>query len=294
MDGIVLDVYFVQQTTGDTSIASLLDILNNPLLIYIFITVIGVLLLFFVLFYILSKFKNPQSCFERYKIIREEMAKIDDLYQKKKLSFEEYTFALFNYAKEYEVLVSFLSKYPNYKSSLKNYTPSVIPKYDYNNVEEKKKQDNVFYFSDLLRPYIKYYSRMELERALLDEGFTKDYVVLILNKLDSFNLKYGTESRTDKLTVINMINSLLSNQKGIEKNNGPSSIDISDLSKKNKSIFDNEIVTFEKYPAKIKEEEKKNILSSIKDIFKTKEKTHTVSEINDVFSEIERKLKENN
>lgn len=295
MDAIVLDVYFVQQATGETSISSLFDILNNPVLIYVFLIIFGVILLFFLIFFIMSKFKNPASYYERYKVIREEIAKVDDLYLKKKLSFEDYTFALFNYAKEYELIVSFLSKYPEYKPKLQSYTlKSVFPKENYTNTEEKKKQERIFFFADLLRPHIKYYSRTEIEQALLDEGFTRDIAILILNKLDTFNLKYGTESKAERNAVVNIINSLLSKQEKPELYKGTSSFDLSDLSKKKKNVFDNEPVTFEKYPVKAKIEEKKTFLSSITGIFKTKEKEHSVSEINDVFADIERRLKESN
>ena len=240
-----------------------------------------------------SKFKNPETYFERYKVIREEIAKVDSLYLKKELSFEEYTFALFNYAKEYEIIVSFLSKYPEYKSKLQSYVIKGVSQESNIRSPDRKKQDTVDYLFDLLRAQKKYYSRSEIRQALLDEGFERNITELVLTKLDNYTVGYESDIKEDKSKIIDMINSLLSKQEKPEIRKEAENIDLSDLSKKKKSVFDNEPITFEKYPTKIKEEKKETVLSSIKNLFKSKPKVHTVSEINDVFADIEKRLKEN-
>lgn len=297
MKPIFLDVYFAQQfaeNAGNTSISAIFDVFTKSNLVYIIVIIFGLILVFFLIFYLFSKFKNPETYFERYKVIREEIAKVDSLYLKKELSFEEYTFALFNYAKEYEIIVSFLSKYPEYKSKLQSYVIKGVPQKSNIRSPDRKKQDTVDYLFDLLRAQKRYYSRSEIRQALLDEGFERNITELVLTKLDNYTGGYESDIKEDKSKIIDMINSLLSKQEKPEIRKESENIDLSDLSKKKKSVFDNEPITFEKYPTKIKEEKKETVLSSIKNLFKSKPKVHTVSEINDVFADIEKRLKENN
>lgn len=297
MKPIFLDVYFAQQfaeNAGNTSISAIFDVFTKSNLVYIIVIIFGLILVFFLIFYLFSKFKNPETYFERYKVIREEIAKVDSLYLKKELSFEEYTFALFNYAKEYEIIVSFLSKYPEYKSKLQSYVIKGVPQESNIRSPDRKKQDTVDYLFDLLRAQKRYYSRSEIRQALLDEGFERNITELVLTKLDNYTGGYESDIKEDKSKIIDMINSLLSKQEKPEIRKESENIDLSDLSKKKKSVFDNEPITFEKYPTKIKEEKKETVLSSIKNLFKSKPKVHTVSEINDVFADIEKRLKENN
>lgn len=297
MKPIFLDVYFAQhfaENAGNTSISTIFDVFTKSNLVYIIVIIFGLILVFFLIFYLFSKFKNPETYFERYKVIREEIAKVDSLYLKKELSFEEYTFALFNYAKEYEIIVSFLSKYPEYKSKLQSYVIKGVPQESNIRSPDRKKQDTVDYLFDLLRAQKRYYSRSEIRQALLDEGFERNITELVLTKLDNYTGGYESDIKEDKNKIIDMINSLLSKQEKPEIRKESENIDLSDLSKKKKSVFDNEPITFEKYPTKIKEEKKETVLSSIKNLFKSKPKVHTVSEINDVFADIEKRLKENN
>ena len=297
MKPIFLDVYFAQQfaeNAGNTSISAIFDVFTKSNLVYIIVIIFGLILVFFLIFYLFSKFKNPETYFERYKVIREEIAKVDSLYLKKELSFEEYTFALFNYAKEYEIIVSFLSKYPEYKSKLQSYVIKGVPQESNIRSPDRKKQDTVDYLFDLLRAQKRYYSRSEIRQALLDECFERNITELVLTKLDNYTGGYESDIKEDKSKIIDMINSLLSKQEKPEIRKESENIDLSDLSKKKKSVFDNEPITFEKYPTKIKEEKKETVLSSIKNLFKSKPKVHTVSEINDVFADIEKRLKENN
>lgn len=297
MKPIFLDVYFAQhfaENAGNTSISAIFDVFTKSNLVYIIVIIFGLILVFFLIFYLFSKFKNPETYFERYKVIREEIAKVDSLYLKKELSFEEYTFALFNYAKEYEIIVSFLSKYPEYKSKLQSYVIKGVSQESNIRSPDRKKQDTVDYLFDLLRAQKRYYSRSEIRQALLDEGFERNITELVLTKLDNYTGGYESDIKEDKSKIIDMINSLLSKQEKPEIRKESENIDLSDLSKKKKSVFDNEPITFEKYPTKIKEEKKETVLSSIKNLFKSKPKVHTVSEINDVFADIEKRLKENN
>lgn len=297
MKPIFLDVYFAQhfaESAGNTSISAIFDVFTKSNLVYIIVIIFGLILVFFLIFYLFSKFKNPETYFERYKVIREEIAKVDSLYLKKELSFEEYTFALFNYAKEYEIIVSFLSKYPEYKSKLQSYVIKGVPQESNIRSPDRKKQDTVDYLFDLLKAQKKYYSKSEIRQALLDECFERNITELVLTKLDNYTGGYESDIKEDKSKIIDMINSLLSKQEKPEIRKESENIDLSDLSKKKKSVFDNEPITFEKYPTKIKEEKKETVLSSIKNLFKSKPKVHTVSEINDVFADIEKRLKENN
>jgi hypothetical protein len=104
MDKIFLDVYFGQQIAENTINQSWLQTLNE-FSTYIFLFLFFILIMFLVAYLMPVLFRNPKSYFKRYKIIREEMSKIDQLYSKKEISFEEYSFAQFNYAKEYENIV---------------------------------------------------------------------------------------------------------------------------------------------------------------------------------------------
>jgi len=299
MDAAFLDVYFGQQIADSTITHSWLEMFKNfsP---YFFAFII-ILLFTFLLVYLLPLIsRNPKSYYRRYKDIREEMYKIDELYSKKEISFEEYSFAQFNYAKEYENIVFFLSKYPEYKEKLQSYKikETANREKEYNKIGEKDKIEKLNladFLYDLLRSHAKYYTVGEIEQAILDEGFTNEIATLVINKMQKNKVNFASETKIEQNKVVNIINSLLSkNYENAPKKGEASSVDLIDLTKKRKNTFIEEKVTYEKYPTKIKEEKKETVLSSIKNLFKSKPKVHTVSEINDVFADIEKRLKENN
>lgn len=297
MDKIFLDVYFGQQIAENTINQSWLQTLNE-FSTYIFLFLFFILIMFLAAYLMPVLFRNPKSYFKRYKIIREEMSKIDQLYSKKEISFEEYSFAQFNYAKEYENIVLYLSKYPEYKVQLQSYKIKEVENRETENKSsklEKSKLNTIDFLFDLLRSHAKYYTKEEIEQAILDEGFTKDIAMSVLEKMENHNLPFASETKMEQNKIINIINSLLSkNYENPPVKGEASTINLGDLSKKKKNVFEEEKVSFNKYPSVKKEETKKGLFESIKNAFKSKPKTHTVSEINDIFVEIEKRLKENN
>ena len=297
MNRLFLDVYFGQQIAESTANNSWMQMFSD-MSTYIFVFITLILLLFLLTYLMPLILRNPKTYFNRYKRIREEMNRIDELYVKKELSFEEYAFAQFNYAKEYETTVVYLSKFPEYKSQLQSYkikeTEFREKEYKTINKADKNKIDTVDFLFDLLRSQAKYYTKGEIEQAILDEGFTRDIANLVVGKLEDIGTNFSSETKMQQSKVINIINSLLAkNYENAPTKGEASSVNLNDLSKKRKSVFEEEKVSFEKYPQAKKEIKKQSVLSSIKDLFKSKPKTHTVSEINDVFAEIEKRLKEN-
>jgi len=299
MGDIFLGVYFGEKLAEGIPNYSLFEIFSQTSILYILAFIIFVYFIFIGFFFIYPSFhKNPKTYFKRYNEIRENLMAIDDLYSKKKLSFEEYSFAQFNYAKEYEHIIVFLSKFPEYKSQLQSYKikESENREKEISNLNKAEQQKiySANFLCDLLKPHKRYYTRKEIEQSIIDEGFTKEIAKLVLIKLDDHGTDYGEETKLEQSKIVNIINALLAkNSETAKSAPQQSSFDIKDLERKKASKISEEKVTFEKYPTISKEQEKQGHLASIKSLFKSKPKPHTVSEINDIFAEIEKRLKEN-
>lgn len=293
MKGVILDIYFGQQIAENAVVQSWVEIFNEAST-YIYIGIILFLLIFLLSFLLPKLFKTPKSYFKRYKQVREEMRKVDELYSSKKLSFEEYSFAQFHYAKEYEKIVKYLSQFPQYSSQLQSYkikeAENREKEYQKPSVD-KSVLNAVDILFDLLRPYGKYYTKDEIRQAILDEGFTVNIANLVLEKLERAHINLGSETRMDENKIINILNSLLAKNTKIQQSQ-ENTINLQDLQTSKKLAFEKEKVTIEKFPVEKEIQKKPTFFSSLKGLFTRKPKTHTISEINDVFAEIEKKLKE--
>lgn len=321
MSGIILDVYFgsklAQDLSKDTSFTNIFN-LHNALYFIFFILIVFVLSVLF--FYIIPKInRTPKKYYKRYLAVRKELEKIDELYAKRKLSFEDYVYTQFHYAKEYEHIINYLSKYPEYKILLKNYKLTVLRVNESSSgkdtsEQERKKAELINYFSNLLRPVVCYYKKSEVYQALLDENYAKDIAEGVVVTLDNSGVEFNSKE-LDKHKHIDELDFLLESKrrkqdkqittpkeqpkqttemsketKGLQKES--TIIDLAELTKQKpaKNYFD-ELTTFSKYPDK-SPSKKEGLFSSIFSKGTPKGKKYSVSEINDVFSKIEKILKE--
>lgn len=272
-----------------------------------YIYIIGVFL-FFYIFFIITFFirplmkKNPLKYYNRYLEIREEMEKIDALYNQKKITFPDYSYAQFNYAKEYEALVVFLSKFPEYKQRLQSYKldgPEVNLKK--NTSEEKKDQvrlNQINFLTDLLLPKAKYYREEEVEQAILDEGFSKEVSYLVVNKLKRQGLEFGSEKLEKTNKVIDLVNKIFPTKEPDLQNTPNQTNEYIDLKKTvyskpvNNSNYVNQIDFSDSDNFKNQNENKESIFENLKNLLKPapKKKEHSISEINDIFKDIEKSL----
>lgn len=272
---------------------------------YIYIIGVFLFLLFLVIltFFILPFIKkNPLKYYKRYLEIREEMGKIDELYNQKKITFPDYSYAQFNYAKEYETLVVFLSKFPEYKQRLQSYKldgPEVNIKK--NTSEEKRDQirlNQINFLTDLLLPKAKYYREEEVEQAILDEGFSKEVSYLVVNKLKRQGLEFGSEKLEKTNKVIDLVNKIFPTKEPDLQNTPNQTNEYIDLKKTvyskpvNNSNYVNQIDFSDSDNFKNQNEKKESIFENLKNLLKPapKKKEHSISEINDIFKDIEKSL----
>ncbi|MFA5746144.1 MAG: hypothetical protein WCX82_03775 [archaeon] len=302
MNNIFLDVYLgsklAESISSDTTISNLFTY-NN--LFYLGIFLIGTFFIFFVSFFLIPKlFRNPQNYFKRYIVIREEMANIDELYTRKKMSFEDYSFAQFHYAKEYEHIIVYLSKFPQYKEKLQSYKISVVKIRETEesklNNTDKQQLSTINYYVDLLRNPAVFYQKKEIYQAFLDEGYIPDIAEKVVSKLEDMGVEFASQDKDENHKINDLVNSLLASKKSELNYNFNTSINLKDLStnKKTSPNFGETTTTFSKLSKSKTEnkDEKPLFWSTVKGIFKSKERPHTVTEINDIFKDIETTLKE--
>lgn len=296
----ILDLYY-----GDYLISAASDAQTSffsSLFSSAYVYIIGVFLFFLFLviltFFILPLIKkNPLKYYKRYLEIRKEMGKIDELYNQKKISFPDYSYAQFNYAKEYENIILFLSKFPEYKQRLQSYQlkgPEVETKID--SFEEKRDQiriNQINFLTNLLFPKAKYYTEEEIEQAILDEGFSKDVSYLVVNKLRRQGVEFGSEKIEKTNKVVDLVNKIFPTKEPNIEANANESIDLRKTiySKPvNNSNYVNQIDFVDSNnPNK---DQKENIFENLKTLLKPapKKKEHSISEINDIFKDIEKSL----
>lgn len=272
---------------------------------YIYIIGVFLFLLFLVIltFFILPFIKkNPLKYYKRYLEIREEMGKIDELYNQKKITFPDYSYAQFNYAKEYEALVVFLSKFPEYKQRLQSYKldgPEVNIKK--NTSEEKRDQirlNQINFLTDLLLPKAKYYKEEEVEQAILDEGFSKEVSYFVVNKLKRQGVEFGSEKLEKTNKVIDLVNKIFPTKDPDLQKTPNQTNEYIDLKKTvyskpvNNSNYVAQIDFSDSDNFKDQNEKKESIFENLKNLLKPapKKKEHSISEINDIFKDIEKSL----
>lgn len=330
MNNIILDIYFGSQLADNLSESdaySKIFNINNMTLFVTFLFIILIITIF--VFVILPKTsKNPKRYFERYLKVRQELERIDQLYARRKMSFKEYSFTQFHYAKEYEHIVEYLFQFPEYKSKLRNYKITAT-----NSIKSepniKKGYNTADYFVRILEPVAVYYKKSEIYQALLDEGYSKEISETVVNKLEeqgtAFNTKEITEDRksielvdvlleeknkkkekqlpyssltavknkSDKQEILIAPESkiILNNKNDIKITEAPTIIDLKDLDKsKSETPEFEEKITYSKYSEEKAENKKKGLFKSFSGIFKP-QKNPSISDINDIFKNIEEKLK---
>jgi hypothetical protein len=273
-----------------------------------YIYIIGIFL-FFYIFFIITFFirplmkKNPLKYYKRYLEIREEMEKIDELYNKKKITFPDYSYAQFNYAKEYEMIIVFLSKFPEYKQRLESYQlKGSQVKVKQESFEEKKDQvrlNQINFLTDLLLPKAKYYTEEEIEQAILDEGFNKEISYFVVNKLKRQGIEFGSEKLDKTNKVVDLVNKIFPTKETEEGDLLGQTNESIDLKKTvyskpaNNSNYVNQIDFSDSDNFnKDQEKNKESIFENLKNLLKPapKKKEHSISEINDIFKDIEKSL----
>ena len=143
MNKIILALYFgcnlAENVASDSKLYSIFTY-NN--LIIMLIVMFVILIISILVFLIIPKInKTPKKYYQRYLIVRKELDKIDELYARRKLSFENYAFTQFHYAKEYEHLIEYLSQFPEYKDKLKSYKLNYLRTQEQpENIYRKKKR----------------------------------------------------------------------------------------------------------------------------------------------------------
>jgi hypothetical protein len=316
-----LDIYFGEQLINSSANnSSFLEAFTGSILIYILVVFLFFYLIFLLFFFIKPLIsKDPKKYYKKYLEIRGEMQRIDDLYQNKKINFEDYTYAQFNYAKEYEQIINYLCKFPEYKQKLKSY------KLAYNKNREKREKElnkhtdkndfvqKVNFLVGTLLSETKDYTVEEIKQAILDEGFNKDIANQVIVELKHEGAKFAAHivNKNKKPSkFINFINKLFKTEDyyknlknkdhSIEESkkqissydkDQTTSIDIKSTirskdNNQNKPNFIAQGVTnFSKYN-KVKKKDK----SLLSKIFKNNRKPK-VEEIKDIFDSIDSSLK---
>ncbi len=317
MTGIILDIYFggeLAETLTSSSIIVKIFTLTN--LIYFGVFIFLILGISILVFAILPRvLKTPEKYFKRYLLVREELERIDNLYSRKKMSYEDYSFAQFHYAKEYEQIIIYLSNFPEYKSKLQSYKLTAVKVREDQesklSPEQIKNLETTNYFFDLLKPRAPYYQKGEIYQAILDEGYNKEIAKGIVDKLDASGVEFDSKEKEGERRVIDLVDTIIAARqsmapkKVIDNKSKPietakplesakTSMDLKDLAKPKtqEPSFGENTTTFSKYSDYRLVKTKKTFIESIKHIFKPKEKPHTISEINDIFKDIEKTIKE--
>ncbi len=335
---ILLTIYSGGSLINDPLQKSLTDTIPQNTWIYLIIGFTFIFLLYVLFTFILpSSKKDPEKLFKEYQEVRKSIADIDELYNNKKLSYDEYVSLQWESAKEYERLILLLSKFPAYKQKLKSYNLVATSYKEIINAtndekqltaEEKNKQSKVDYLYNLLLPRAKYFSEDEIKLAIRDEGFSRDIIIGVIQKIKESGVVFGSEVELKSNRIADFVNTLfasktqnididheiiasnkknmdeywknLSKKQAIIKDEKYVVIDVREAvqSKDDKPItapVSNPIVTLSKDETKstITIRKKGGIIEAFKVLFsKKKPKTHSVSEINDVFKDIEKSLKE--
>ncbi len=217
---MILNVYFGEQLLEKTAEFSLFIKSISSSAFFYFLLVF--LIFFFICLYLfvikpLFFKQSPEKAYKKYLYLREEMEKIDALYLQRDINFEDYVFAQFNYAKEYEQVIVLLSKYPEYKSKIKSYKIAHVKKQE--EEEQKLSKEEVFFrrnvnlLYNVLKPYTKYYSEEEIRQGVLDEGYDNKIADAIVSLFKKENIVFGSEVIKKENKFVNLINKLFGSKK---------------------------------------------------------------------------------
>ena len=337
---VLLTIYPGESLISDYLKKSLIDTIPQNMWIYVIISFVFIFLLYVLFTFILpSSKKNLEKLFKKYQDVRKSIEDIDELYNNKKLSYDEYVSLQWESAKEYERLIILLSKSPIYKQKLKSYN---LVATSYQKIvdatidekkltaDEKNKQNKVNYLYNLLLPRAKYFSEDEIKLAIREEGFSRDIIIAVIQKIKESGVVFGSEVELKSNRIADFVNTLFaskiqnididheiiaSNKKNIDeywknlskkqatiKNKKYVVIDVREAvqSKNDKPVVapvSNPVVTLSKDETKntMTIRKKGGLIEAFKVLFsKKKTKPHSVSEINDIFKDIEKSLKERN
>ncbi len=303
MYGVVLGVYFGESLVQEPIKQTIFDTIPQNALFY-FILVFIFLFIFIIIFYLIVPLFNlyPKIQYQKYLYLRGEMEKIDEAYSERKISFDDYVYAQFNYAKEYERITFNLVKIPEYKLKLQSYklthdTEEEIRQYAQEKREltekEKLRQKQVSLLYDLLCEQAKYFNSEEIKQAILDEGFPTDIAIEVVAKIKAVGVKFNSEVKLKENKVATFVNTLFTQTTKVKLKEvkEDSVISLKDTIKQPDKQKTGQTVSFSK--TELIPEEKKTIWQAFKDLF-GKKKTYTVQEVNDIFKDIEKNLKKNN
>lgn len=223
MNNIILDLYFGSKLAENiASDSNLSSIFNYNVLIILLVVMVVVLIISIFVFFIIPRInKTPKKYYQRYLIVRGELEKIDELYAKRKLSFENYAHTQFHYAKEYEHLIEYLCQFPEYKDKLKTYKLNIkkTDSIDLASLSDKEKRniDTTRYFIKFLLPVAEYYRKDEIYQAILDEGYSREISEGIISGLEKYGINFNSKEMSENRKAVDLVDSLLSNKSLSEK-----------------------------------------------------------------------------
>lgn len=224
MSNIILALYFgsklAENIASDSAIS---NIFNYNTLIILLVVVFVVLIISIFVFLIIPRInKTPKKYYQRYLLVRKELEKIDELYAKRRLSFENYVYTQFHYAKEYEHLIEYLSQYPEYRVKLKTYKLNITKtkeSIDLSILSEKERRnlDTTNYFITFLLPVAEYYRKDEIYQAILDEGYSKEISDGVVKGLEKHGINFNSKEMSENRKAVDLVDSLLDKKWRSEK-----------------------------------------------------------------------------
>jgi hypothetical protein len=303
---MILNIFYGEQLVNSSGMTSFFDSIFSSVFFY-FLIILGIFLIFFLYLFLIKPIlfkKNPDKIFKRYLLLREDMQRIDELFIRKQINFEDYVFAQFNNAKEYEQIIFVLSKFPEYKSKVKSYTIAYSKEQEQ---EEKKYSEedrlflkNVNWLYETLYPHTKYYTKDEIRQGILDEGYDVKIANTVLSKFEKDQVSFSTEIYYPQKKAATFINKLFGyhehpiqikpDQENVpNKYDSEERIDLSRFGQKQKNVFDEERLDIKKVKF-VEEKEKERRLNLLSKIFQKKKTTPTVNQINNIFKDIQKHI----
>jgi hypothetical protein len=312
---MILNIYYGEQLLEKSGAVGFLDGMFTSVVFFI-ILIFGIFGIIFVYLFLIKPLvfkKNPEKIYNQYLLLRDEMEKIDTLYVKNQINFEDYVFAQFNNAKEYEQIIFLLSKFPQYKSKIKSYTIA----YTKNQKEEEtnSKEDiifikNVNWLYEILYPHTKYYTQDEIYQGILDQGYNQEIAQTVISKYLKDGVSFSSQIYYPEKKTAKFINKLFGYHTPTEENSSHTEkninmkndsektvsnispddkIDISLLNNKQKTFFDEDSEDIQKFKF-VEEKEKERRKSLLSKIFNKKKGPATVDQINSIFKDIQKHI----
>jgi hypothetical protein len=300
---IILEIYTTDSLLSEPIKENLLSNIPQNINFFIFIF-IALIVISFMYFYLIAPYikENPKKLYSKYINIRGKMQKIDKEYSDHKLSHKEYVDKQFDYAKEYQRLISVLSTYPEYKKLLEGYkliedTKQNIDKQKDEKIkqqlEEKnneKRQQLIQSLFKLLFPKAENYTENEILVAIKNEGFPQDIAYTVINKIKNSGKQFSKKVIANKPEGADFLDSLFSKSKNkvFSDNFKENDIfvkikNIQNTTKTQKKVSFDKADNFDES----KETKQKGLFSRL-----FTKKKHTANEVKDIFKDIEKSLKE--